>query len=123
MKSTAKAFTLIEVLATLLLIAVVLPVTMKGIAQATRLASQSKRQIQASYLAKNKLTELVTSGDWQNSLKSGNFEDENADFDWELETSDGPLESTYELALTVHWGERETQATELTSLVYERVQE
>ena len=50
--STPNAFTLVEVLATVLLISIVIPVAMKGITLSTRLASHSKRQIQAVYLAK-----------------------------------------------------------------------
>ena len=44
-------FTLLEILATFVLIAIILPVTMEGISLSTRMAGQSKRKIEAAVLA------------------------------------------------------------------------
>ena len=82
-----KAFTLVEVLATLVLIAIVVPVAMQGVTLATRMASHSKRQIQASCLAKSKLSELVASDAWQNTSHSGTFGTDWPDYEWTLESS------------------------------------
>jgi prepilin-type N-terminal cleavage/methylation domain-containing protein len=116
------AFTLVEVLATVLLISIVIPVAMKGISLSTRLASQSKRQIQAVYLAKSKLAELVASQTWQNSSKSGNFGSDWLDYEWQLEVDEWKLDSVYQLELRVSWDKvtrLEKRSVVLSTLVYD----
>jgi prepilin-type N-terminal cleavage/methylation domain-containing protein len=54
-----RGFTFIELLATIVLIAVIMPVAMRSIGLCTRLAGQSRRQMEAASLAKAKLTELI----------------------------------------------------------------
>ncbi len=117
-----RAFTLVEVLATVLLISIVVPVAMKGITLSTRMASHSKRQIEAVYLAKSKLAELIASGDWQNSSKSGNFDSEWLDYEWQLESSEWEVESVYQLDLRVTWDKvtkLEKRSVVLSTLVYD----
>jgi prepilin-type N-terminal cleavage/methylation domain-containing protein len=119
---TPKAFTLVEVLATVLLISIVVPVAMKGITLSTRLASHSKRQIEAVYLAKSKLAELIASGDWKNSSKSGNFDSDWLDYEWQLESNEWEVESVYQLDLRVSWDKvtkLEKRSVVLSTLVYD----
>ena len=116
-----RAFTLVEVLATLVLIAIVVPVAMQGVTLATRMASHSKRQIQASCLAKSKLSELVASDAWQNTSRSGTFGTDWPDYEWTLESSSWMLSSVYELAIRVSWQGPtpvENRSVLLSSLVY-----
>ena len=58
----AGGFTFIELLATVVLIAVIMPVAMRCIGLCTRLGGNSRRQIEAACLASTQLTELVASG-------------------------------------------------------------
>src|SRR5260370_36095537 len=67
-------FTLVEVLAALMLLAIVLPVAMRGISMATALASSAKHRDEAAVLAKSKLDELVATHAWQSQALSGNFD-------------------------------------------------
>ncbi len=118
----ARAFTLVEVLATVLLISIVIPVAMKGITLSTRMAGHAKRQIQAVYLAKSKMAELVASQDWKNSSKSGNFDSEWLDYEWQLETKNWQVDSVYQLDLRVSWDKvtkLEKRSVVLSTLVYD----
>jgi len=117
-----QAFTLVEVLATVLLISIVIPVAMKGITLSTRMASHSKRQIQALYLAQSKLAELIASQNWKNSSKSGNFGSDWLDYEWKLETAEWQVESVYQLDLQVSWDKvtrLEKRSVSLSTLVYD----
>lgn len=66
-------FTLIEVLAALVLIGVVLPVAMKGVSVAMQAASHARHTGEAIELARHKLTELSLSTDSDSYSGSGNF--------------------------------------------------
>jgi prepilin-type N-terminal cleavage/methylation domain-containing protein len=117
-----KAFTLVEVLATVLLISIVIPVAMRGISLSTRMASHSKRQIQAVYLAKSKLAELIASQNWKNTSKSGNFGVDWLDYEWKLDTKEWQIDSVVQLDLRVSWDKvtrLEKRSVLLSTLVYD----
>jgi prepilin-type N-terminal cleavage/methylation domain-containing protein len=71
-----RGFTIVEVLATLVLLGIVLPVAMRGISLALRAASNARHMSEATGLAEQKLAEL-TSGDL--SLAGGSGGDFGAD--------------------------------------------
>ncbi|HZL37803.1 MAG TPA: type II secretion system protein [Tepidisphaeraceae bacterium] len=78
-----RGFTLVEVLATLMLLAIALPVIMRGIALSSAAASASKRRNEAASLAESKLNELIATGMWQNSALQGDFSLEGwPDYTW-----------------------------------------
>lgn len=117
----AAAFTLVEVLATMVLIAIVVPVAMQGVTLATRMASHAKKQVQATSLATSKLSELIASQAWRNTARSGTFGRDWPDYDWKLESSNWKVSSVYELTMRVAW--RGTEPVEkrsvlLNTLVY-----
>src|SRR4051794_29563395 len=58
-RGAGRGFTLVEVLATIALIAIVLPVAMYGIQLCLQTSSAAKRQAEAATLAEGKLQELV----------------------------------------------------------------
>ena len=78
-------FTLIEVLATLLLLSIALPVIMKGVALSTSAASVAHRRTDAGALADSKLNELIATGDWENSTLQGDFGTDWPDYSWSAE--------------------------------------
>lgn len=57
--SSPRAFTLIEVLAVLVLVAIVLPIAMKGVTLSMQTAARARQLTEAGQLASNKLNELV----------------------------------------------------------------
>ena len=69
-----QGFTLVEVLAAMVLLAIVLPVAMRGISIAARAASISKHKTIAAQLGSSKLQEIVSTGLWQTTSNlSGDF--------------------------------------------------
>ena len=80
-------FTLVEVLAALLLMAIILPVTMRGLGFATHAAVSSRRRNEASLLAQSKLDELLATQQWANGgAMSGDFSGDGwPDYTWSAE--------------------------------------
>ncbi|MBT3290633.1 MAG: hypothetical protein HN849_26115 [Victivallales bacterium] len=82
-----RSFTFAEVLAAVVVVALVVPVAVRGIAMARQLTGDDVRLEQAARLADEKLNELVAIGDWQGSEDEGVFEDA-PDYSWTVETED-----------------------------------
>jgi len=112
-------FTFIELLATVVLLAIIMPVAMQCIALCTRLGGQSRKQIEAASLATARLTELTASQDWQTGEKSGNFGTEWPGYRWTADVSNWTDPTLRRLDLTVLWQSqgRERSLT-LSTLVY-----
>ncbi|MCP4452031.1 MAG: prepilin-type N-terminal cleavage/methylation domain-containing protein, partial [Planctomycetes bacterium] len=100
----ATGFTLVEMLTTILIIALVLPSVMRGIALVTRIASQSKRQIVAATFAESKVSELIASGEWaRGGLSRGNFGNEYPDYVWDIDVKNWTEAPMSELRVSVYW--------------------
>lgn len=114
-----KGFTLIEILATFVLIAIILPVAMEGISLSTRMASESRRKIEAGTLAEKKLTEVLIAKDWADGDQNGNFGDEHPEFTWRFEVLDWEKEELMrQINLYVEWtASKKTHAVVVTTLV------
>ena len=121
-RSRDRGFTLVEMLATLLIIALVLPSAMRGIALVTRIASQSNRKIVAATFAESKISELIASGEWeQGGLSRGNFGQDYPEYVWDIDVKNWDEAPMSELRVSVYWdgGEyKEGQCVTLTTLVY-----
>ena len=77
-------FTLIEVLATLLLVGIVLPTVMQGVSISTQASTFSRRHAEAAGLAEQKMNEILASADFSGGgNSSGDFTDEWAGYHWE----------------------------------------
>jgi prepilin-type N-terminal cleavage/methylation domain-containing protein len=99
-------FTLIEVLATMVLLAIVLPVAMRGVSLAMAAASNAKHASQAASLAETKLNDLLTTGVTSASGMSGDFaEDGHPEYQWSYQSAPRDY-STTEVQLKVTWFER-----------------
>jgi len=96
-------FTFIELLATVMLIAIIMPAAMHCIALCTRLGGESRKQIEAASLARAKLTDLTVSKDWQTSQKSGQFDSDWSDYKWTADISNWTDSTLRQLDLTVSW--------------------
>jgi type II secretory pathway pseudopilin PulG len=66
-------FTFIEVLATIMMLAIVMPVAMKAVSLSTDTARNARARTEAAGLAEAKLAELIATGDWQSGVLSGDF--------------------------------------------------
>jgi len=117
-------FTFVELLVTMALISLVMPVVMETIGLCTRLAGQSRRQVEAACLAQTKLTELTASEDWQNGSARGDFGTDWPGYEWTTALSNWPEDaSVRQFELTVSWRSvgRERKIT-LTTLMYAQEQ-
>ena len=103
-----RGFTLVEVLATLVLIGVVLPVAMNGVALALSAASNARHTTEAAQLAQNKLNELVLTGDWSLSGTSGDFAPDWPAYRWTVEsgTTNSNDYGLTEVRVWVFWTDR-----------------
>lgn len=102
------AFTLIEALIAITLVAVVLPLAIGGISAATRAASDVRSHAIARRLADGLLAKLVANGGWQTSAQSGTFTaaddgDEAARFSWQLATETWRDPTIRTITVTVAW--------------------
>jgi len=98
-----RGFTLVEVLVSLVLMGIVLPVAMRGITIATRASSVARHLAEAANLGEAKLNEMVAQGDWA-STTQGDFPDFPA-YRWTLESVNRDFDLT-ELRMAVIWKDR-----------------
>ena len=112
-------FTFIELLATVVFLGIIMPVAMQSIGLCTRLGGQSRRHVEAASLARTKLTELTTSGDWSTGEKSGDFGTDWPDYQWTAAVSSWSDSVVSQLDVTVTWQSqgRERSVT-FSTLVY-----
>lgn len=112
-------FTLVEVLASLTLVGLVLPVAVGGISLAMGLGRESRQRTEAAALAQSKLVEAVATGDWQGARDDGDFGDEWPDYSWEMLVDDWEEPGITEVAVTVSWTARGRERTvTMTTLAY-----
>lgn len=112
------AFTLVEVLTVIAVVAIVLPGVMYGLTLASGIANSAKQRAAAGAIATNKLTELVATNAWQQGDTQGEVADGLQVYHWKSQLqrwSDTGLE---ELTVEVSWQARGGQrAIALTTLV------
>jgi general secretion pathway protein I len=120
-----RGFTLLEVLAALLLVAIVLPVLMGALNTATHVGGLAHDRAEAAMLAENKLTEILIDQSWQFGDDTGTF-DTDADtpamdrYTWELYVEQWQDPSVRKLTMTVRWERRgRPQSITLTTAVHD----
>ena len=99
-----RGFTLVEVLATMALLAIVLPVTMQALSVSLGAASSARHTTEASGLAQAKLNELISTGQW-NSTSNGDFGTDHPGYRWEITSATRDYNLT-EISIRVTWQER-----------------
>jgi hypothetical protein len=94
-------------------------VAMRTISICTRLAGQSRREIEAVSLASTKLAELVASKDWETGGKSGDFGTDWPGYQWNAEVSNWTESTVRQLDVEVLWTSQGLQRqVTLSTLVY-----
>ncbi len=94
-------FTLAEVLAAMLFMAIVIPVAMQGLQIASRAGVVSERKALAARLAENKLNELIVTGQWQSSATKGTIYEGLQSYAWYLASEPWSEDGAMRL-VTVH---------------------
>ena len=114
-----RGFTLIEVLATLLLLGIVLPVAMRGVSMSLAAASRARNLAEAASLADTKLNELVATQMWSTSGDSGDFGEQYPGYTWTSQANSFDYGMT-QIDLRVSWIERGQEAfLDVSTLVYQ----
>ena len=107
-------------LATIALMAIVLPVAMHGVSLCMASATAARQRTEAAGLAEAKLNELIATGDWQYGLLSGDFGEAWPDYKWTGGTADWDDPALSELSVRVYWTNRGTEREVIvTTLVFE----
>jgi general secretion pathway protein I len=121
----SRGFTLIEVLAALMLIAIVIPAVMQGITVAQHAGDSARRRTEAAGLAQTQLATILAMESWQTGSLSGDFSPDFPNYQWKAQVAAWPGDTTgaglQEIDLTVSWmlGGRENTVV-LSTLAYPR---
>jgi prepilin-type N-terminal cleavage/methylation domain-containing protein len=119
MHGCSGGFTFIELLATVVLIGLIMPVAMHSIGLCTRVAGLSRKQVEAASLAKMKLTDLTVTGEWENGNQKGDFGTDWPGYQWSAMVTNWTDTSVRQLDLTVTWQSAGSQRkVTLSTLVY-----
>lgn len=119
-----RAFTLVETLVAIAIIAAVLPVLLGAISIANRAALLAKQRTLATSLGEAKLNELISTDLWETGALSGDFGDDAPGFTWNAvvtpyNDTDLTTQNLQEIDLTVSWQSRaSTRVVVLSTLVY-----
>jgi len=79
-------FTLAEVLAALVFMAILIPVALEGLSIASRAGEVAARKSEAALVAESILNETVVTTNWNSSMQNGSTRQGNQDFRWTLRT-------------------------------------
>jgi type II secretory pathway pseudopilin PulG len=80
----AAAFTLAEVLAALLFMAIVIPVAIEGMSMASRAGTVAERKGEAARVAQRLLAECLVTTNWNQAVQSGTVTEGQRQFDWTM---------------------------------------
>lgn len=113
-----RGVTLMEVLATLLMVAIVLPAAMKGVTVSMQAAARARHQTEAAALAEMKLNEVLAARNTSLNTGSGDFGVDYPDYRWETTAVSREL-NLYEITVIIRWNERGMERMyQLSSLIY-----
>lgn len=116
-RTRRRGFTLVEVLASVAILAIAVPFIMQGASQATMKASLARHQAEAATLGEAQLNDLVTEDLWETQTQ-GNFPDF-PQYSWSLQQQQRTEADVTELMLTVTWKERGQDRTlNVSTMVY-----
>ena len=115
-----RAFTLVEVLVSLALVALILPVVMKGISLATSAAVLARERTEAASLAESKLSEIIATGAWQDEANlSGDFSPDWPEYRWTGMAQAREGTSLWDVQVSVQWTFRGSErSVTLSTIAY-----
>lgn len=114
-----RGFTLAEVLVTVAVLAIVLPVALAGVSQATRLAGLTEQRAQALDLAQGKLDELLVDNSWQTGVSAGDFGADHPGYRWQAQVNAWDEANIDEVDVIVGWTSfGRPEKVQLSTLVY-----
>ena len=118
-ESGRRGFTIVELLATLVLVGIVLPVVVHGVLLCLETAAFATQQAEAAALARSKLAELVATGQWYESEMEGDFGEDRPEYRWGAIVGEWEDTRLSEMAVFVTWTRRgQEHSVALSTLVY-----
>jgi type II secretory pathway pseudopilin PulG len=118
--SSNAGFTFVEILASMLFLAILIPTVMSALALSNRAGILSERTTTAMQLAENRLSEALVDGTWITGNGGGDFGNDWPGYRWELKSTDWPEDTMSELTVTVFFQvQGREQDVELTTLASE----
>ncbi len=94
-------FTFAELLAAMIFVAIVIPVTVRAVTFANRAALLAERKRIAAELAGRMLTEKVVTDEWRSGERQGTFGDNYPGYRWVLEEDTWPEDAMREVSVEV----------------------
>jgi len=117
--SCCGAFTIVELLATLTLVCIVLPVAVHGILLCLDTAVHARHQAEAAALAQSLMAELVATGQWYDTELQGDFGDDRPEYRWVVQIGEWEDSRLSQLDVCVVWTRRgQDRSVTLSTLVY-----
>lgn len=98
-----RGFTLAEVLAALVLLAVVVPVALEGVSVASRAGVTGQRQAAAARVAERVLGEFVSTGRTETGAESGTAREDGVAYTWRLERTPWAADPLEEVTVRVSY--------------------
>ena len=99
--SGRRGFTLVEVLASLLLMAIIIPVAMEGMSVASRVGILGQRKAAAMRVAERVLNELITEAQTQQNSSSGTAADGDTVYPWSMRVENWPEDAMQQMTVAV----------------------
>ncbi len=100
-RSRVRAFTLVEVLAALLMMAIIIPVAMEGMTTASRAGVLGVRKATAMRIAERVLNEVVVENQTAQSSSGGTIADGEMEYPWTMSSESWPVAAMTQLRVTV----------------------
>jgi type II secretory pathway pseudopilin PulG len=98
-----EAFTLAEVLAALLFMAIVIPVALEGMRIASRAGELADRKREAARVAEKILNESIVTTNWNKSAQSGTILEADREYRWSLRSSAWTESAMQQLSVEVQF--------------------
>jgi type II secretion system protein I len=119
-KKCRRGFTLVEALAVVTMMAIILPVVMKGVTMVTEAAGLVRQRAAAMEIASNQLTQILVDYEWQNGDSSGEVQEDTGLYRWTSHVEDWEESSLHLVTLQVQWDSRgKNRTASLATLVYD----
>src|SRR5258708_6262727 len=81
---TRAGFTLVEVLAALVFMAIIIPVTLQAVRVASQAGQVGERKAAAARIAERVLNDLLVSGGLQQTTQTGNVDEDTRQYKWTM---------------------------------------
>ncbi len=113
--SNHRGFTLIEIMTALAVLAIAFVVLLGLRNRDIAISAKAARIIDATLLARQKMTEIALLKDKNTGERSGNFGDTYPDYRWEMDMNETPYERVQEVIVKILWkSEGDTESVEFT---------